>query len=168
MKRHNTELSNYIWELKETNTNYNLKCKILCRTKTIPKNNKTCHLCSLEKYEIEKLKKSFKWTKEKKRQQPCLRNRNMYFKRTKTMTNKKKTKTTETKDKTKLNLYRNCFLESANKTIQFYVISHNMFLVWFLIFFYNITKLFWQERLNVICYIIIYIYTKKLLELLFY
>ena len=32
--------------------------EILCRTKTKPKNNKTGHLCSLEKYEIEKTKKS--------------------------------------------------------------------------------------------------------------
>ena len=55
LKRHNTELSNYIWELKETNTNYNLRWEILCKTKTKPKNNKTCHLCSLEKYEIEKI-----------------------------------------------------------------------------------------------------------------
>ena len=37
LERHNTELSNYIWELKETNTNYNLKSEILCRTKTKPK-----------------------------------------------------------------------------------------------------------------------------------
>ena len=31
--------------------------EILCRTKTKPNNNKTCKLCSLEKYEIEKTEK---------------------------------------------------------------------------------------------------------------
>ena len=82
-------LSNYIWELKETNTNYNLRWEILCRTKTKPKNNKTCHLCSLEKYEIEKIKKESSLNKRKERQQPCLHNQNIYFKRTKTITNYK-------------------------------------------------------------------------------
>ena len=37
LKRHNTELSNCIYKLKEANKNYNLKLKILCRTKTKPK-----------------------------------------------------------------------------------------------------------------------------------
>ena len=37
-KRHNTELSNYIWELKNANKHYNLKWEILCRTITKPKN----------------------------------------------------------------------------------------------------------------------------------
>ena len=30
--------------------NYNPKLEILCETKTKQKDNKTCHLCSLEKY----------------------------------------------------------------------------------------------------------------------
>ena len=84
LKKHNTELWNYIWELKETNTNYNLRWEILCRTKTKPKNNKTCHLCSLEKYEIEKIKKESSLNKRKERQQPWLHNQSIYFKRTKT------------------------------------------------------------------------------------
>ena len=83
-KKHNTELSNYIWKLKETDTNYNLRWEILCRTKTKPKDNKTCHLCSLEKYEIEKIKKESSLNKRKERQQPCLHNQSIYFKRTKT------------------------------------------------------------------------------------
>ena len=45
----------YIWELKDPNKDYSLKLEILCGTKTKPKNNKTCHLCSLEKYENEKI-----------------------------------------------------------------------------------------------------------------
>ena len=40
LKRHNTELSNYIWELKETNTKYNLKWEILFRTKQNQKTTK--------------------------------------------------------------------------------------------------------------------------------
>ena len=62
---------------------------MLCRTKTKPKNNKTCHLCSLEKYEIEKITKESSLKKRKERQQPCLHNQNIYFKRTKTITNNK-------------------------------------------------------------------------------
>ena len=33
LKIHNTELLNYIWELKEANIDYNLKSETLCRTK---------------------------------------------------------------------------------------------------------------------------------------
>ena len=43
-----------------------------------------CHLCSLEKYEIEKIKKESSLNKRKERQQPCLHNQSIYFKRTKT------------------------------------------------------------------------------------
>ena len=39
---------------------------MLCRTKTKPKNNKTFHLCSLEKYETEKIKKESSQNKRKK------------------------------------------------------------------------------------------------------
>ena len=70
LKQHNTELSYYIWELKEANKNYNLKWEILCRTKTKPKNNKTHRLCSLENYEIEKIKKELSLIKEKKDSKP--------------------------------------------------------------------------------------------------
>ena len=65
LKRHNTKLSNYTWELKDANKDYNLKWEILCRTNTKPKNNKTCLLCSLEKYEIEKTKKELSLNKRK-------------------------------------------------------------------------------------------------------
>ena len=41
-------------------------------------------LCSLEKYEIEKIKKESSLNKRKERQQPCLHNQSIYFKRTKT------------------------------------------------------------------------------------
>ena len=72
-------------ETKEKiNTNYNLRSEILCRTITKPKINKICHLCSLEKYETEKIKKESSLNKKKERQQPCLHNQNIYFKRTKT------------------------------------------------------------------------------------
>ena len=40
LKRHNTKLSNYIRELKETNTKYNLKWEILFRTKQNQKTTK--------------------------------------------------------------------------------------------------------------------------------
>ena len=50
---------NKIWELKDKNKNYKLNWEILCRTKTKPINNKTCKLCSLEKYEIGKTDKQY-------------------------------------------------------------------------------------------------------------
>merc|ERR1712096_567660 len=67
-KRYSTELSNYLWQLKDKDKNYKLKWEILCRTK--PNNNKTCKLCSLEKYEIEKTEKSTSLNKRQERQQP--------------------------------------------------------------------------------------------------
>ena len=44
-------------ELKDANKNYNLDSETFYKTKTKPKNNKTCHLYSLKKYEIGKIKK---------------------------------------------------------------------------------------------------------------
>ena len=73
-KRYSTELSNYLWQLKDKDKNYKLNWEILCRTKTKPNNNKTCKLCSLEKYEIEKTEKSMSLNKRQERQQPCLHN----------------------------------------------------------------------------------------------
>ena len=83
-KRYSTELSNYLWQLKDKDKNYKLKWEILCRTKTKPNNNKTCKLCSLEKYEIEKTEKSTSLNKRQERQQPCLHNQKIYFKKIKT------------------------------------------------------------------------------------
>ena len=49
---------------KKTNKDYNLKWEILFRTKTKLKSYKTCDLCSLGKYEIEKFKISKKERKD--------------------------------------------------------------------------------------------------------
>ena len=56
LKRHSIELSNYKWELKDANKDYNLKLKILCRTKTKPKITKHEIYVAWknEKYEIKK------------------------------------------------------------------------------------------------------------------
>ena len=83
-KRYSTELSNYLWQLKDKDKNYTLNWEILCRTKTKPNNNKTCKLCSLEKYEIEKTEKAISLNKRQERQQPCLHNQKIYFKKIKT------------------------------------------------------------------------------------
>lgn len=51
-KRHSTELSSYIWELKETNISYNIKWNILSHARPYSKNSRKCKLCTLEKYYI--------------------------------------------------------------------------------------------------------------------
>ena len=51
-KRTNTELSKYIWSLKDTNTPYNIKWSILNHTKPYSNTNKRCDLCISEKYVI--------------------------------------------------------------------------------------------------------------------
>ena len=90
LKRHNTELSNYIWELKDAYKDYNLKWETLCRTKTKPRNNKTCHLCCLEKYEIEKIKKDLSLLKEKKDINPASIVKKCILKEQKPLINNKK------------------------------------------------------------------------------
>ena len=80
LKRHITEISNYIWKIKLSNNKFNLKWEILCRTKIKLKNNKAYNLCSLEKHKIEILKKKLSLNKRKERQQPCLYYQNIYLK----------------------------------------------------------------------------------------
>ena len=46
LKIHFTELSNYIWELKDENIDYYSKWEILCKTKTKSKYKKTGNFCS--------------------------------------------------------------------------------------------------------------------------
>ena len=48
-KSYSTEISNYLWELKDKHKNYKQNLEILCRTKTKPNSNKTFKLSSLEK-----------------------------------------------------------------------------------------------------------------------
>ena len=88
-------------ELKDANKNYNLDSETFYKTKTKPKNNKTCHLCSLEKYETETFKKELPLNKSKERQQTCINNQNIYFKRSKIIINKKYNKLKLKKSKTK-------------------------------------------------------------------
>ena len=51
-KRNNTELSKYIWSLKDNNTNFNVTWKILEKAKAYSPANKQCHLCNSEKFYI--------------------------------------------------------------------------------------------------------------------
>ena len=47
-QREDTELSKYIWKLKESNTNFHLKWKILKKVKSIQNGGKICRLCTAE------------------------------------------------------------------------------------------------------------------------
>ena len=49
-KRNGTSLSNYIWTLKNSNTPYDLKWKLIAKRPSFNPTTKTCQLCLQEKY----------------------------------------------------------------------------------------------------------------------
>lgn len=51
-KRNSTELSKYIWQLKDNNTNFEINWKILLRANSFNNITNICHLCLSEKYFI--------------------------------------------------------------------------------------------------------------------
>lgn len=51
-KKHATELSKYIWSLKDANTEYTLNWKIMARANSYSNRAKKCNLCITEKYFI--------------------------------------------------------------------------------------------------------------------
>ena len=51
-KRHSTELSKYIWKLKDEKKDFNIKWNIMCKASTYNSNSKKCNLCLAEKYYI--------------------------------------------------------------------------------------------------------------------
>ena len=51
-KKHSTELSNYIWQLKDNNVDFNIKWKILKQAKSYNNTSNRCNLCLWEKYFI--------------------------------------------------------------------------------------------------------------------
>ena len=51
-RRKDTELSKYLWSLKDKNTNFHIKWTILKKTHSYSNTTKRCHLCLWEKYFI--------------------------------------------------------------------------------------------------------------------
>ena len=51
-QRASTTLSQYIWKLKDENIPYSLKWKIIAKSKAYSPTNKTCNLCTKEKFYI--------------------------------------------------------------------------------------------------------------------
>ena len=51
-KKHETTLSQYIWTLKNSNTQYDVNWKIIAKCKPYSPSDKTCSLCTKEKYFI--------------------------------------------------------------------------------------------------------------------
>ena len=51
-KRNATALSEHIWSLKDTNTNYSLKWRIISKANSYSTSSKKCNLCTEEKYFI--------------------------------------------------------------------------------------------------------------------
>ena len=50
--KHSTELSNYIWQLKQSNIQYSIRWKFLKRCKAYSNKTKRCNLCLHEKFII--------------------------------------------------------------------------------------------------------------------
>ena len=71
-KRHTTELSNYIWNLKDNKTDFKIKWEILNRTRSKFNTKYGCKLCNLEKIEIDKSDKNITLNKKSKRQNICI------------------------------------------------------------------------------------------------
>ena len=57
--RHSTELSKYIWQLKENDIDYNIDWEILTRANSTTNGSLRCNLCLNEKLEILKANKQF-------------------------------------------------------------------------------------------------------------
>ena len=87
-KRHATELSNYIWNLKDNKTDLKIKWEILNWTKSKFNTKYSCKLCNLEKIEIDKSDKNITLNKKSERQNICIH----YQKRIKSKIKKSKTK----------------------------------------------------------------------------
>ena len=51
-RRKDTELSKYVWSLKDSNTDFDIKWTILKKTNSYSNTTKRCHLCLWEKYFI--------------------------------------------------------------------------------------------------------------------
>jgi hypothetical protein len=51
-KRNSTTLSQYVWELKDNNTPYTIKWKVIARSSAYSPSTKKCNLCLTEKYFI--------------------------------------------------------------------------------------------------------------------
>ena len=51
-KKHSTELSNYVWDLKDNNVDFNIIWKILKQAKPYNNTSNRCNLCLWEKYFI--------------------------------------------------------------------------------------------------------------------
>ena len=51
-RKADTELSKYVWEIKQRGYNYDIKWKILRKTSKYNKRTNTCNLCTTEKLEI--------------------------------------------------------------------------------------------------------------------
>ena len=51
-KRNSTELSNYVWSLKDKNTSFNITWRIICKAQACNNGNSACNLCTTEKLYI--------------------------------------------------------------------------------------------------------------------
>ena len=78
-KRHTTELANYIWNLKDNNTDFKIKWEILNRTKSKFNTKFGCRLCNLEKIQINKTDKTKTLNKKSERQNICIHYQKFFF-----------------------------------------------------------------------------------------
>ena len=78
-KRHTTELANYIWNLKDNNTDFKIEWEILNRTKSKFNTKFGCRLCNLEKIQIDKTDKTKSLNKKSERQNICIHYKKFFF-----------------------------------------------------------------------------------------
>ena len=78
-KRNVTVLANYIWKLKDNNTDFTLKWEILSRTKNKYNERNGCKLCNMEKIEISNLNSNESLNARTELQSGCIHYRNMFL-----------------------------------------------------------------------------------------
>ena len=77
--RHSTELSKYIWDLKEKNLTYNIKWDTIHWIKSNNINYKFCSICNLEKLEIALANKNEILNRRTELMSKCKHHRSQYF-----------------------------------------------------------------------------------------
>ena len=83
-----TALSKYIWKLKDKNIEYEIKWKIIQKTRAIKSTKNGCNLCNLERLEIAKANKNKALNKRSELKTQCPHYKKQYFKITKPEKNK--------------------------------------------------------------------------------
>jgi hypothetical protein len=78
-KRNTTALAKYIWEMKDSGTDYNLQWEILRKTRRKYDSRNGCELCVLEKIEIANAAKGSSLNRRNELQSKCPHYKRLFF-----------------------------------------------------------------------------------------